>query len=237
MGGENTFDGALGRVERAEKQLAELEAEFARKEAELKRRLEARRTELQARSAAAGNAAGKEAELAGANSALKETLELREKKIEELRRLLLLRKEGTDAAPETAAAGEREPGGTLTGEADRAFELLGKERREFEEHYAVLERGSEAREKELLDEIRVLKEAAAMKSREYEKMCTDLLLAREKEQAALSRASSAAIELMELNVFNKSAAEALKEKELEINDLKRAYEKTRADAAGGGSGR
>jgi len=116
----------------------------------------------------------------------------------------------------------------LTGEADRTRELLEGERKQFKEHYAALEKEFEDREKELMDEIRAMKEADTKRSLEYERMSMELNTARERQEAAESKASSASIELMELNVYNKSAAAALREKDAEINDLKQALEEARA---------
>ena len=115
----------------------------------------------------------------------------------------------------------------LTAESDRAHALLEGERREFREHYNALEKDFETNEKELIDEIRALKERETKRTLEHEKLNMELDIAREKMQAAESKASSLAIEMMELNVYNKSAAAALREKDLEISDLKQALERLR----------
>lgn len=116
----------------------------------------------------------------------------------------------------------------LAGETDRTHQILEEERKEFNEHYAALEKEFENREKELLGEIRALKEADTKRSLEYERMSMELTTARERQEAAESRASSASIEMMELNVYNKSAAAALREKDAEIADLKQALEEARS---------
>jgi chromosome segregation ATPase len=119
----------------------------------------------------------------------------------------------------------------LTGEADRAREILEGERKEFKAHYEALEREFEQKEKELMDEVQALKEADTKRSLEYQRMSMELNTARERQEAAESKASSASIEMMELNVYNKSAAAALREKDAEISDLKLALENARSDAA------
>ena len=122
----------------------------------------------------------------------------------------------------------------LTGEADRARELVEGERKEFKQHYDALEREFEEKEKELMDEIQALKEADTKRSLEYQRMSMELNSAREKQEAAESKASAASIELMELNVYNKSAAAALREKDAEIGDLKQALEEARGSLAKAG---
>jgi len=119
----------------------------------------------------------------------------------------------------------------LTGEADRAREIVEGERKEFKQHYDALEREFEEKEKELMDEIQELKEADTKRSLEYQRMSMELNAAREKQEAAESKASAASIELMELNVYNKSAAAALREKDAEISDLKQALEEARGNLA------
>ncbi|MHB0997303.1 MAG: hypothetical protein ACYC2I_13110 [Elusimicrobiales bacterium] len=122
----------------------------------------------------------------------------------------------------------------LTGEADRSREIVEGERREFKQHYDALEREFEEKEKELMDEIQALKEADTKRSLEYQRMSIELNAAREKQEAAESKASAASIELMELNVYNKSAAAALREKDAEISDLKLALEDARSNLAKAG---
>lgn len=134
------------------------------------------------------------------------------------------------AADDSLAGGVRTNLG-LTAESDKAHNLLEGERREFKEHYTALEKDFETNEKELIDEIRALKERETKRAMEHEKLNMELDIAREKMQAAESKASSLSIELMELNVYNKSAAAALREKDLEISDLKQALEKARDAAA------
>jgi len=119
----------------------------------------------------------------------------------------------------------------LNGQAGRAHELLEKERKEFKAHYADLEKDFEDREKELIDEIRSMKEADTKRSIEYERMSMELSTARDRLEAAESKASSASIEIMELNVYNKSAAAALREKEAEIADLKKSLDEARLAVA------
>lgn len=119
----------------------------------------------------------------------------------------------------------------LKGKPEHAHALLEKERKEFNEHYAALEKEFEDREKELMDEIRALKEADTKRSLEYERMSMELSTARERQEAAETKASSASIELMELNVYNKSAAAALREKDAEIADLKQALDEAKLAAA------
>ncbi|OGR63127.1 MAG: hypothetical protein A2X31_13670 [Elusimicrobia bacterium GWB2_63_22] len=115
----------------------------------------------------------------------------------------------------------------LNGKPEHAHELLEKERKEFNAHYAALEKEFEDREKELMDEIRAMKEADTKRSLEYERMSMELSTARERQEAAETKASSASIELMELNVYNKSAAAALREKDAEISDLKQALDEAK----------
>jgi len=112
----------------------------------------------------------------------------------------------------------------LTAGEDHAHNLLEGERRDFKTHYDALEKEFEDREKQLLEENRAQKEAALKSEMETERLRTDLLLAQERRAAAESKASSLALEIMELNVYAKSAAAALKDKDLEIADLKRALE-------------
>lgn len=119
----------------------------------------------------------------------------------------------------------------LTGGADRAREILEGERKEFKQHYDSLEREFEDKEKELMAEIQELREADTKRSLEYQRMSIELNAAREKQEAAESKASAASIELMELNVYNKSAAAALREKDAEIADLKQALEEARSNLA------
>ncbi len=119
----------------------------------------------------------------------------------------------------------------LNGKPEHAHEVLEKERKEFNEHYAALEKEFEDREKDLMDEIRALKEADTKRSLEYERMSMELSTARERQEAAETKASSASIELMELNVYNKSAAAALREKDAEIADLKQALDEAKLSAA------
>ena len=141
---------------------------------------------------------------------------------------------------EQSAAAERAPGPfsngqvkanlPLTAQEDRAHNVLEGERQEFRAHYDALEKDFEATEKRLLDEIRDLRENDTKRELELEKMKTELELALERKQAAESKASSLTIEMMELNVYNKSAAAAIRDKDLEISDLKDALEKARAEA-------
>lgn len=119
----------------------------------------------------------------------------------------------------------------LKGKPEQAHALLEKERKEFSEHYAALEKEFEDREKEFMDEIRALKEADTRRSLEYERMSMELSTARERQEAAETKASSASIELMELNVYNKSAAAALREKDAEISDLKQALDEAKLAVA------
>jgi hypothetical protein len=144
-------------------------------------------------------------------------------------------KEKEQAAPPEAGPGAARPDHGLTAESDRAHEQVERERQEFKEHYDALERDFEAREKKLIDEIRALRETETKRSLEYEKLNIELTAALERKQAAESKASSEAIEMMELNVYNKSAAAALREKDMEISDLKQALEsaKAAADRSGG----
>lgn len=123
----------------------------------------------------------------------------------------------------------------LTAEEDRAHNQLEGERQEFKKHYDALERDFETREKELLDEIRTLRENETRMALENEKLSIDLSIARQRREAAESKASSAAKELMELDVYNKSAASAVREKDREIGDLKQALEDARSAAGSGGN--
>lgn len=119
----------------------------------------------------------------------------------------------------------------LNGQPARAHELLEKERKEFKAHYADLEKEFEDREKELMDEIRGLKEADTKRSIEYERMSMELSTTRDRLEAAESKASAASIEIMELNVYNKSAAAALREKDAEIADLRKSLDEARSAAS------
>lgn len=118
----------------------------------------------------------------------------------------------------------------LTAQEDRAHNVLEGERQEFRAHYDALEKDFEATEKRLLEEIRDLRENDTKRELELEKMKTELELALERKQAAESKTSSLTIEMMEMNVYNKSAAAAIRDKDLEISDLKDALEKARAEA-------
>ena len=250
--------------------------EFADKEKNMKARLDARRVELETRAAQVEKeAAAREKTVFDSNRALKETVNQKDKELDDMRRLLMRMKEESEANFGKAVLKEREwtemkkevenakayietlhnelkekeqallskdndlrarfaeaarADLGLTGQQERAHELLEKERQEFKEHYGALEKDFETKEKELMDEIRSLKEADTKKSLEYEKMSMNLAAALERKQVAESRASSASIEMMELNVYNKSAAAALREKDMEISDLKSALEEARATA-------
>lgn len=122
----------------------------------------------------------------------------------------------------------------LTAEEDKAHNRLEGERKEFKEHYDALEEDFETREKELLDEIRALKESATRQALVNEKLSIDLSIAQQRREAAESKAAAAAKELMEMDVYNKSAASAVREKNREISDLQRALEEARSVAGGGG---
>lgn len=123
----------------------------------------------------------------------------------------------------------------LTAEEDKAHNRLESERKEFKEHYDALENDFETREKELIDEIRTLREGGTRQALENEKLGIDLSIAQQRREVAESKASSAAKELMEMNVYNKSAASAVREKDLEISDLKQALEEARAVAGRSGN--
>ena len=112
----------------------------------------------------------------------------------------------------------------LTAEEDKAHNRLEGERKEFKRHYDALEEDFETREKELLDEIRALKESTTRQALVNEKLGIDLSIAQQRREAAESKASSAAKELMEMDVYNKSAASAVREKDRQISDLQRALE-------------
>jgi len=112
----------------------------------------------------------------------------------------------------------------LTAEEDKAHNRLEGERREFKRHYDALEEDFETREKELLDEIRALKESTTRQALVNEKLGIDLSIAQQRREAAESKAASAAKELMEMDVYNKSAASAVREKDRQISDLQRALE-------------
>lgn len=146
-------------------------------------------------------------------------------------------KEKEDAAPShgSGPGGGARPGPGLTAESDSAHKLLEEERLEFQKHYETLEKDFETSEKKLIDEIRALKESDTKRALEHEKLSVELAIAEEKMQAAESKASSLSIEMMALNVYNKSAAAALKEKDQELSDLKQALEKARSAAAGNGA--
>ena len=112
----------------------------------------------------------------------------------------------------------------LTAEEDKAHNRLEGERKEFKQHYDALEEDFETREKELLDEIRALKESGTRQALVNEKLGIDLSIAQQRREAAESKAASAAKELMEMAVYNKSAASAVREKDRQISDLQRALE-------------
>lgn len=133
----------------------------------------------------------------------------------------------TEAAPQPAHPGGVRADLPLTAQEDRAHNQLEGERQEFKQHYDALETDFEATEKKLMEEIRELKDNEAKTELEFERLKTELLLAREKRQAAESKATSLSVELMELNVYNKSAAAALKDKDREIADLKQALEEAK----------
>jgi hypothetical protein len=118
----------------------------------------------------------------------------------------------------------------LTEEEDRAHNRLEGERKEFKEHYDALETDFEAREKELIDEIRTLRETGTRQALENEKLGIDLSIAQQRREAAELKASAAAKELMEMDVYNKSAASAVRDKDREISDLKQALEEARSVA-------
>lgn len=138
------------------------------------------------------------------------------------------------SGPGTGLSGGARNGPGLTAATDGVHKLLEEERREFKEHYATLEKDFETSEKKLIDEIRALKENDTKRALEHEKLSMELAIAEEKMQAAESKASSLSIEMMALNVYNKSAAAALREKDQEIGDLKEALGKVRIPAAGNG---
>lgn len=139
---------------------------------------------------------------------------------------------GANPPPAGGAAGLRADLG-LTAEEDKAHNRLEGERREFKEHYDALEKDFETREKELLDEIRALRENETRRGLENEKLSIDLSIAQQRKEAAESKAASAAKELMEMDVYNKSAASAVREKDREISDLRQALEDARAAAGTG----
>lgn len=141
---------------------------------------------------------------------------------------------GAAPAPAGPAAGVSTDLG-LTAEEDRAHNQLEGERQEFKKHYDALERDLETREKELIDEIRMLRENETRMALENEKLSIDLSIARQRREAAESKASSAAKELMELDVYNKSAASAVREKDREIGELKQALEEARSVPGGSGN--
>lgn len=141
---------------------------------------------------------------------------------------------GAPPPPAGPAAGVRTDLG-LTAEEDRAHNQLEGERQEFKKHYDALEQDFETREKELIDEIRTLRESGTRQALENEKLGIDLSIAQQRREVAESKASSAAKELMEMNVYNKSAASAVREKDLEISDLKQALEEARAVAGRSGN--
>lgn len=141
---------------------------------------------------------------------------------------------GAAPAPAGPAAGVSTDLG-LTAEEDRAHNQLEGERQEFKKHYDALERDFETREKELIDEIRMLRENETRMALENEKLSIDLSIARQRREAAESKASSAAKELMELDVYNKSAASAVREKDREIGELKQALEEARSVPGGSGN--
>jgi len=98
------------------------------------------------------------------------------------------------------------------------------------EHYDALENDFEGREKELLDEIRTLREKGTRMALENEKLGIDLSIAQQRREAAEQKASSAAARMTDMDVYNKSAALALREKDQEISDLKQAVEEARSAA-------
>lgn len=112
----------------------------------------------------------------------------------------------------------------LTAEEDRAHNQLEAERREFKRHYDALEHDFESREKELMDELRDLGERATKQELELAHLRLDLENTRERMDAAESKASSISLEMMEMNVFNRSSSAAIKEKDLEISDLRQALQ-------------
>ena len=138
------------------------------------------------------------------------------------------------SGPGAGPGGGARPDPGLTADSDGAHKLLEEERREFKEHYDTLEKDFETSEKKLIDEIRALKENDTKRALEHEKLSVELAIAEEKMQAAESKASSLSIEMMALNVYNKSAAAALREKDQEISDLKQSLEKNRTAPAGNG---
>ncbi len=137
--------------------------------------------------------------------------------------------------------GEKEPAAAdglktdlaLTEPEDRAHNQLETERQEFKSHYDALEQDFEGREKKLLDELRDLGERATKQELELRRLRIDLETAREKMEAAESKASSISMEMLEMNVFNKSAAAALNEKDREISDLKQALKEARSGTGSG----
>ncbi len=122
----------------------------------------------------------------------------------------------------------------LTAEEDKAHNRLEGERKEFKEHYDSLENDFETREKEFLDEIRSLREKETRMALENEKLGIDLSIAQQRREAAEQKASSAATRMMDMDVYNKSAALAVREKDLEISDLKQAVEEARSAGARSG---
>lgn len=213
-----------------EKRLAELETDYAAAEAERRGRP----------GAAAENPEGARiAEIRRLVARLKEDATcdscdavLKEKQLADLKkdaaqaqaRLAALSQELKAPRRAPHPAGEVAEDLRLTAGEDHAHNLLEEERRDFKTHYDALEKEFEDREKQLLEENRAQKEAALKSEMETERLRTDLLLAQERRAAAESKASSLALEIMELNVYAKSAAAALKDKDLEIADLKRALE-------------
>lgn len=122
----------------------------------------------------------------------------------------------------------------LTEEEDLAHNQLEMERREFKTHYDALEHDFENREKKLLEELRDIGERATKQELELEHMRIELQTTREKLEAAELKASSLSMEMMEMNVFNKSAAVAIKERDMEIGDLKQALQEIRGAAGKAG---
>lgn len=143
-----------------------------------------------------------------------------------------LEEKGLAGPPDGDPAGAGSAGGVptdmeLTAEEDKAHNRLEGERKEFKQHYDSLENDFEAREKELLDEIRSLREKETRMALENEKLSIDLSIAQQRREAAEQKASSAAARMMEMDVYNKSAALAVKEKDQEISDLKQAVEEAK----------
>ncbi len=134
-----------------------------------------------------------------------------------------------DTAGAGSAGGVRTDLGLTAGE-DKAHNRLEGERKEFKEHYDALENDFEGREKELLDEIRTLREKGTRMALENEKLGIDLSIAQQRREAAEQKASSAAARMTDMDVYNKSAALALREKDQEISDLKQAVEEARSAA-------